>query len=141
MHPWAGYVLASNQVYMYLYLLPYALLLQRPKIKRTFKRLGLVVPAYIVVGIINAIINLILMSRDQVKNSTYTTVAWSSSIAVIVLCGCTLGVGIMLNFLFRSNESKIVAADDEAEDNKAFKKGKTDEEKKEDLHASQRGLA
>jgi hypothetical protein len=101
MNPWAGYVLASNQVYMYLYLLPYALLLQRPQIKRTFKRLGLVVPAYIVVGIINSIINLILMTTERVKDSTYTTVAWSSSIAVIVLCGATLVGGILLNVLFR----------------------------------------
>ena len=141
MHPWAAYVLASNQVYMYLYLLPYVLLLQRPKIKRTFKRLSLALPVYLVIGLVNSVINLILMRVDRVKGTTFTTVGYGSSIAVIVFCSVALAGGIALNLLFKQNDSKIAAVD-ENEEVKAFKKGKTEEEKErqKEMHDEKKAL-
>jgi len=71
MKPLAGWALASNQLYMYLYPLFYALLLQRPKDKRIYKKFGLALPIYLLVGIANAVINLILSMNEQTEGTTF----------------------------------------------------------------------
>lgn len=120
--------MASNQVYMYLYLLPYAFLLQRPKIRITFKRFGMIVPVYLVIGIVNVIVNFGLMSGENVKG-TLTTVAHASNIIVIILCVLTLALGFLL--MIKTKDKKIAAlkTDENAEEDKHFTKGKTAQEK------------
>lgn len=61
MKPMAGWVLASNQIWMFAYLFFYVLVLQRPKIKRTFKRVGLTIPIWLLLGVINGVVNIVLM--------------------------------------------------------------------------------
>ena len=123
--PMAGWVLASNQVFMYLYLLPYIILLQRPSIKVTYRRLGIIVPVYLLIGIINAVVNFGLLSKENVK-CTLTTVAFISNIIVIVLCVLTLAAGFLM--MTKTNSSQKVAAEEDKNDDKHFNKGKTAEE-------------
>jgi hypothetical protein len=100
---------------MYLYLLPYVLLLQRPKIRRTFRIYGLIVPGYLAVGIINAIVNFGLMAREEVKG-TLTNVAYISTVIVIVLCGATLALGFLLMIKTGTTLTKKIGASQDQED-------------------------
>jgi len=126
---------------MYLYLLPYVLLLQRPKIRRTFRIYGLIVPGYLAVGIINAIVNFGLMAREEVKG-TLTNVAYISTVIVIVLCGATLALGFLLMIKTGSTPTKKLGVSQDQEDGdqtiNQFNKGKTADEQAENAEAKKK---
>jgi hypothetical protein len=92
----AGWVLASNQVYMYVYLLPYLILLWRPKLFRVYKRVGAILPVYLLLGIINGVINIYLISQEKTKDNSYKTVAGFSSYVVIILCALTIVLAYLM---------------------------------------------
>lgn len=130
--PYAGWVVASNQVFMYFYLLPYTLLLIRPKRdKRRFHLYGVFNGVYMVLGIINGAINLGLWSLEKAKNTSIATTALASSIVVMVLCALTIAFATMLLIKGqRSGANKVNAAEDD-DVNHNMKKGKTGVEREE----------
>ena len=130
--PYAGWVVASNQVFMYFYLLPYTLLLIRPKRnKRRFHLYGVFNGVYMVLGIINAAVNFVLLAFEKAEKTHIVTTALVSSIVVMTLCVLTIVFATALLIKGRrSGANKINAVEDD-DLNHSVRKGKTGEEREE----------
>jgi hypothetical protein len=118
-------------VFAYLYLIPYGLLVQRPKTKRTYKRFGLIFLIFLLAGLLNCVINILILPFEKVSNTTFTAQAWLSCFVVIGLFGTTLGIGFFIySYASLKSGTKIAAADEDGVDDLHFNKGKTADEQK-----------
>lgn len=103
-----------NCVMIVIYMICHFILFSRPEDIKTFYTFGKVFPIMLIAEIIFALINFILIGTSICNDGGHGGAAIVSSIAILIINGVTLGVGIFYYLAkTKSPESQVAAVPEE----------------------------